>query len=275
SAPLESPLPIPAGFRVRSKDAKVIFTTGSAVVLGVGATSISLTGTCTTAGLTGNNYAPGQISQPLDTLGVTFTVTNSETTDGGAPSEDTEALRRRFPLAIRALSVAGPSSSYESLARGASAEVRDVFAMSPEPLLMRIYVLAVDGEASPELLETVVDRLDPVDARPALDEVEAVSAVSVEWTIEVELVLRKGRTSTEDTAADLAMAIEHAEAYANELRQKIKATPVRNELIARVKHANVYDLTVVEPATNVALDDGEWADCTAIAITVVGYEGDP
>lgn len=274
AAPLESPLPIPDGFRVRTKDAKATFATTAAVTLELGATGVTITGECLTAGSAGNGFAPGQISEPLDSLAVAFEVTNSAVSVGGGPSEDTERLRERFPSSVRALSVAGPFSAYEHLARSASADVLDVQAVSLEPLVMTIFVLAVGGVPSEPLLELVNAALDPVTGRPALDEAEVIAASPKEWSLEVELVLRRDRTGVAETAADLAAAEAVADGYANELRQGLKRNVVVSQVYARFQLAPVYSVSVVEPSSGIECADGEWAECTSIMVTVVGYEGD-
>lgn len=272
SAPLVSPLPIPEGFRVRSKDAKVTFATTAEITLSPGATGVTLTAECSASGIVGNGYAPGQISEPIDSLAVTFAVSNSSVSAGGGPSEDTERLRERFPSAVRALSVAGPLSAYEHRARSASADVLDVQAVSLEPFVMTVYTLAQGGEPSVGLLELVEEALDPIDGRPGLDELEVVSATAVEWALEVEIVLRKNRKGVDDTAADLSATEAAAQAYADTLRTGLKREVVLSQIYAALQLPNNYSVDVIEPATGVDLDDGEWAECTSVSVSVIGYE---
>src|SRR5690606_33321405 len=108
AAPLAEPLFIAQGTRVSSKDRKVVFTTDLEVTAPEGAESATIPVTCTTAGVRGNGYAVGQISELLDSLSVAATVTNLDETSGGAASEDSERLRERIPGSVRGLSVAGP-----------------------------------------------------------------------------------------------------------------------------------------------------------------------
>lgn len=272
---LATAMVIPSGFRVRSKDGKVVFSTVTEVTLGAGATSVTVTGESQVPGPAANGYAPGQISEPLDTLPVSFTVANSAESSGGAPSEDTERLRARFPSLVRGLSVAGPIATYEHLARSASVLVRDTRAVSLEPFVMTVYVLAQYGAPDLALLELVDEALDPIEARPGLDEVEVVAAAPVEWELEVELRLRRTRRGVAETAADLDLAISRAEAYAESLRAGLGRPPVESQIVAQLLHPGVYSLRLIEPDGEVAVGPGEWADCVSITVSVVGYEGGP
>jgi phage-related baseplate assembly protein len=276
ASPLVTSLPIPQGFRIRSKDAKVTFGTLSEITLAPGSTGVTLTGECLSPGSVGNSYAPGQISEPVDSLAVTFTVSNSATSAGGGPSEDTERLRERFPSAVRALSVAGPFSAYEHLARTASADVLDARAVSLVPFVMTVYVLAVTGAPDAPLLELVAQKLNPVDGRPGLDQLEVVAATPVSWALSVEIVLRKDRIGVAETAADLAATQAAAAAYAALLRGGLEREVVRSQLFAALQLPNNYSVNIVAPVSGgVALAQNQWAECTSILVAVVGYEGDP
>ena len=68
--PLAAPLLISAGTRISSKDRKVVFTVDEDAEVDEDVETVALPTTCTTLGIRGNGYAPGQIAVLLDSLAI-------------------------------------------------------------------------------------------------------------------------------------------------------------------------------------------------------------
>lgn len=273
-APLEEPLPVPQGTRVRSSDGKVDFQTVEAATLDVGLETATLTLQCTEIGRIGNGYGPGQVSNLLDSLAVAVTVSNTETTAGGSESEDTERLRTRFPLAVRSLSTAGPTSAYEFFARAAHPDVLDVAVTRPEPGVARVSVLSSVGDGVPTepVLDAVEAALDDEDVRPLCDTVQVVAATPVDWALTAELTLTRDRVGTIETAASLAAANTRAQAFVDALQQELGRSLVLSQVYAALSGSDVYQVDL-PGLVGIEVEDYEWLRCTAVDVSVVGYEG--
>lgn len=136
---------LPAGTRVSASDS-FVFATDSDVVMKAGELSITVTATCTQAGVTGNSWQPAQISTLLDEIDdIDFTVTNIASSAGGADEETDDRLRERIQLGPESFSTAGSKLAYRYHAMIAQPDIFDVAVVSAEPGTVHLYPLLSTG----------------------------------------------------------------------------------------------------------------------------------
>ncbi len=119
-------LTIPAGTRIKSQDGAVLFATNAITNVPTGTGTIDVDCTCLTAGVIGNDYAPGYINVIVDPVAFVTSGVNTDTSTGGADEETDDQLRVRIPLANATYSVAGPEDAYIYFAKSASPSIVDV-----------------------------------------------------------------------------------------------------------------------------------------------------
>jgi len=267
---LESPLgvatPIQEGTRVRTKDGRVTFATDADAVIPAGETTVDVGATAIATGPIGNGYLPGQVVDIVDQLDAELAATNLTTTSGGAASEDTERLRVRFPLAVQALSGAGPEEAYTFHAKSAHPDVVDVSVSTPEPGVVLLTVLARDGAPSPELLNLVEEAVSSRKVRPLCDTVQVQAASAVEYEIKASVTLRRGAV----VDAVLADAEAKAAAYALDRASGLGRVPVPSQIIAALSVTGVYSVELLLPAPTPVAGD-QWAQCTGVDVTFAGF----
>ncbi len=115
----------------------------------------------------------------LDNLAALFAVERQVVESGNLDAippipptyEDDARLRRRVQLSLEGHRTAGPVGSYLFWGLSADPRVKDIDVASPNPGEVRITVLSIEGDGTPdqELLETVDAALNHEDVRPLTD----------------------------------------------------------------------------------------------------------
>ncbi|SOC27642.1 baseplate J/gp47 family protein [Stappia indica] len=124
--------------------------------------------------------------------------------------ETDERLRDRVWLTILGRSAGGPVERYKAVAMAASLQVRDVaiWREGRDPTV-RVAVLSADtGEASPELLASVLAALEAPEVRVVSDRFEVVSAIQT--VQDVALTVRLAPDAPESRRMDVAAAVRAA-----------------------------------------------------------------
>lgn len=259
----------PAGTQIRSKDGKVTFALDSDVAIAPGDTHGAGPATCTTPGLVGNGYGPGQISELVAPLGFTVTTANLSTTRDGSPSESTPALLARMAVVPRASSVAGPEDAYRALALAAHPDVLEVAVLDGDDGAIEIVVLARSGAPSPTILAAVLAACDAKTVRPMSDRPTATAATPVDYAISVEVVVRKGISLARKDAA-LAAVETALQDYAKVRASGLGRSIILSALIGSTVHPDVYRVTVLSPVET-AVPPTSWARCTSVSVAFAGY----
>ena len=262
-------LTLPAGFRRRTKDGKATFTLDADIVILPGVSSGVGRATCTAPGIVGNGYLPTQVSEVVDAPPVPMAFYNATETAGGAPSETTPSFRKRFPDAIASKSTAGPRRAYKAHAKAAHPSIVDVVVTNPAAGTVRLTVLVDTGVPSAPILDLVLEACDDEWTRPLTDTVQAVACTEVPYTIDVGITLKTGaNASAVEAAVGLSLA-----AYAAEVRAGLGRLPVRSEVFKGASVGGVFEVLDgggwTLPAT---IGPTEWANCTGIVVTVLGYQ---
>lgn len=259
-----APVFLPAGTRRKSNDGKVTFETLEDLTIDPGDLSGTVAARATEPGEVGNGYLAGQISKEVDQLPNDATCTNTTASEGGSPRESDERYTRRILLAPDSPSTAGAEQSYEFWALTASGAIVDVAVLSPEPAHIEVVVLTASGVPGPEILTKVGEVLTPKKRRPMSDTVTAVACTAVTWALEVELTLFEDA----DEEETLAAANKAAQAWIDSRKSYLGRDVVRSQIQRVISSPGVYDSNVVSPASNVIVDESQWANCTGITITV-------
>jgi phage-related baseplate assembly protein len=122
---------IPKGYRT-TPDNKVFFATKNAIEIQAGELYGDVEAECTTAGMAGMGFEPGDIKNMVDVLPFVAVAENITPTSGGTDIEGIEAYRARLQILPESFSVAGPDGAYEFWARSANPGIVDAKVWMPE-----------------------------------------------------------------------------------------------------------------------------------------------
>lgn len=260
---------IPQGTRASASDS-VMFAIDDDALLPAGALSITVTATCTTAGVSGNDWQPAQISALVDSVvGVDLQVTNITASGGGCADESDDALRERIRLAPESFSTAGSYGAYRFHALSVSQAIIDVAILGPDEGLpegcVEIYPLTQDGLPGDELLAQVVQDVSKEKKRPLTDKVSAKQPLRVAYQINAQLTL----FTKADQDSTLLAARKAIADWTQERQRHLGQDIVPNQIIKVLQVEGVYDVALETPVKQV-LAAHEWAQCTSIDVTIAG-----
>lgn len=108
--------------------------------------------------------------------------------------EEDDDLRKRILEAPRGFSVAGPRASYVYYGKLADDRVKDVSALSEEPMEVDIYVLSYEGNgtADANLVAKVQESLRADCFRPMGDKVVAHPCEVIEFSLDIDIAFKIG-----------------------------------------------------------------------------------
>lgn len=191
----------------------------------------------------------------------------TETTD--AVMESDTALRLRAQAAFEGLSVAGPTAAYEYFAKSVSGKVADAKATSPSPAVVVVSVLSTqgDGTASTELLNNVRNALNAEHIRPVGDRLTVQSATIIHYQINARLYFYPGPESE----PILLAAQKSLESWLSE-QGKIGRDIARSAIMAVLHVQGVQRVELLEPASDIVIDDTQSAQCDSFTINIGGTD---
>lgn len=213
------------------------------------------------------------VSTDLDNLAANnnterlITIPATETTD--AVMESDTALRLRAQAAFEGLSVAGPTAAYEYFAKSVSGKVADAKATSPSPAVVVVSVLSTqgDGTASTELLNNVRNALNAEHIRPVGDRLTVQSATIIHYQINARLYFYPGPESE----PILLAAQKSLESWLSE-QGKIGRDIARSAIMAVLHVQGVQRVELLEPASDIVIDDTQSAQCDSFSINIGGTD---
>lgn len=261
---------IPSGTRVSASDS-VIFATDADVVMRAGLSLVNAQATCTEPGVTGNGWQPAQVSQLLDEVGnLDLQVSNLTVSSGGSEEEDNDHLRERIILAPESFTNAGSRGAYRFHAMSAHPGIVDVAVLSPAPGAVDLYPLLSTGMPDAGILALVEGVCSGEKLRPLTDTVRAKYPVRVDYAIDARLTIYHGQDAgTIQSAADRAI-----QAWVAARRAKLGVDIVPRQISTILSVAGVYDVELPGLEQVVVVGRNEWANCTAIKVTVTGAADD-
>lgn len=191
------------------------------------------------------------------------------TPDTDAVMESDTALRLRAQASFEGLSVAGPTGAYEYFAKSASGKVADAKAISPSPAVVVVSVLSTegDGTASAELLATVDKVLSAEDRRPVADRLTVQTAEIVSYRIRAQLYLYPGPESEPVQTAAQA-ALEDWLSQPDRIGRDVACSAI----MAALHVQGVQRVVLLEPASDIVIDDTQAARCTDFTIEIGGTD---
>jgi len=261
---------IPVGTRVGPADGLAKFETIQALTVAAGVTTATVDVICQTLGTVGNGYTSGQISIILDPQPYLNAVTNTTTTAGGSDAETDEQLRARIKLAPSSFSTAGSVQAYRYHAFTASPTIVDVYVpeIPDTPGTVEIFVLVEGGGSTPSgILTDVANACNSERVRPLTDTLDVKSAVAVDYDIEAVVTL----VNDADPASNLAAIQNAIETFTASRLRTMGANVMRAQLIGEIYRAApgaVFDVTLTEPALDLVINAGEFANIGDIEITL-------
>lgn len=191
---------IPKGYQVMAIDGATAFETIDDVVVDASATSAQTVAQCTITGVDGNGFAPGQINQPIVTMPEIASVTNTTTSQGGAPAEGDDAYAERIFLAPSGFSVCGPYDAYKYFALSANPAIKDVAVINPAPNEIELCAILSDGSLPDKAIkDQILAACNGKKRVPMGDLVSMIDAESVTATATFSLEIFKDYASFADS----------------------------------------------------------------------------
>lgn len=260
-----TPITIPAGTQIRTKDAKQIFVTLEEITLELNDTYLDVEAEALTAGAAANAYPVDTITDPLSSIAWLESVTNTRESEGGADVESDEQLRVRVMQAPETFSVAGSRGAYQFWSLSAHPSIIDVSIDSSLPGRVEVYPLATNGIPSQDVLDSVTEILSDTKVRPLTDTVSVIAPAQVTYSITATVILFT-KTPSSGTQNEIESRLE---AFTDKQRQRLGRDIVPNQIISIVQGvAGVYNVTLAEPNALVSIGRNEFADCVSITVTL-------
>lgn len=188
---------VPKGTRV-TPDGALYFTTSADLIIASGQTYGDITAEAAEVGSKYNSYAPGQIKNIVDLIPYVASVTNINTSAGGADIESDNDYRERIRQAPESFSVAGPEGAYIYWTMTADSTISDVSVSSPSPGVVKIVPLLINGGIpSQEILDKVNTVVSAKDKRPLTDNVQVTAPEQVTYNIDLTYYISSSKQAEE------------------------------------------------------------------------------
>ena len=259
---------IPKGNRMQSTDGKFVFATIFDTTIEAGTASVTINCTCSTVGQLGNAYAAGTISVILDPIAFVTDAANLDTTIGGSDDETDNEFRERIKLAPNAFSVAGPDGAYVFFAKSASSAIVDVSVTSPVPGQVNIYPLLLNGLLPNQaILDAVFTICNGEKVRPLTDTVIVAAPTSINYSIDISLVLLTGSIDTEI----LPVIQANLNAYKAKRQNTLGLDVIRTQLSALSMVTGMYNCVLNSPSADIVANPDNYTNCTGINLNIIGY----
>lgn len=179
--------------------------------------------------------------------------------------ETDDQLRQRVQLAPEAFTNAGSVGAYTFHALSASSDIKSVSVKSPNPgeVLVTILSKTVDGTASSELLDAVLEKLSEEDVRPLTDQVSVQSAEIVNYSVEAVITVYSGPSSAVvETEARAAL-----DKFLDE-RHAIEKLVALSGIYDALHVDGVKKVQLISPTSDVVTNDEQAAYCNNITISI-------
>lgn len=198
SAVQPNTITIPAGTRA-TPDGTIYFVTKQILIIQAGATTGEVIAESTEAGVGFNGFTPGQINQIVDPVAFVASVTNIDTTAGGADTEiDDDGVnvwsgyRGRIREAPNKFSTAGSTGAYMYWAKTADANIQDVIVTSPTAGQAKVTILMQNGNLpTQDTLDAVWEVCSDKKVRPLTDQVLVAAPTQVPYDITLTYYISK------------------------------------------------------------------------------------
>lgn len=271
SAMQSSVIVVPKGTRITAGD-NIFFATTEQRIIAIGDITATVTMECTTAGIIGNGYLPGQIKTIVDPIPYVQSIINTTESTGGADIEDDDSYRIRINKAPESFSCAGPDGAYEYWAKSASALITDVSVTSPVPGNVEIVSLLAGGEIpSSEILAEVAKICNDRKIRPLTDHVSVLAPSIVNFDVTATYYIYSNNAAE---ATTIQTAVSKAvNDYVLWQKSKLGRDINPSELIRQMVNAGAKRVDVTAP-TYTAVTKKQVAIANTPTITFGGVDDD-
>lgn len=267
---------VPAGTRVTDTGGALMWETTEDVYVPVGETSVETQARCQTAGVIGNGYAAGQINTLVDLYDYCSECANVSESGGGADEATDEEYYELMRMSMDGYSCAGARGGYIYFAKKVSTGIGDVAVNSPEPGVVKLYVLMADGTpAGEEIKRAVLTECSADKVRPLTDLVLVEDAQTVPYDIAFTYYLQTGgaKSAAETSAAVNAAVEKYAAWQCAKLGRDINPDKLREYLC----QTGIKRIELTAPAFTVLQDGGDRtvpqvAKLGTVTVTNGGYE---
>ena len=267
---------IPIGTQVTGATNLIFATTRIATIPAGQLIAVNVPAVCTTPGVAGNGYAPGQFTTLVGwTQPYGMNVTNTEVTAYGSDVEPDENYRYRTWLTPESFSTCGPRQAYEYWSLQAHPDIIQCVVHSAPEIAgeVHLYPLMRGGVIPGDLILALVLRnCDAEIRRPVSDYVTAYKAVEVTYNVTVEWYARR---DDEVVIGQIGPKVNDAvTGWIAWQREYIGRDINPNELIRRVLEAGAkrVDNTSLQPLFRVALYNELATQFGPIIINFMGFE---
>lgn len=238
---------IPKGTRITAGDS-IYWAADKDTVVPVGSLYADIRFVCQTPGAAYNGYPAGTITTLVDTSNIRYfaSLTNTDTSSGGADRETDEELRERFRIAPESFSTAGPELAYVYFAKQFDANIADVRVISPTPGTVVNYVATKDGTTpSDAYFEELKKHISQKTKRPLTDNVLAASPDSVWYSIDATYYIDAENAAREtEIRSEVEKAVEQFVVWQS---SRIGRDVDPSELIRLMKNAGASRVSVTSP----------------------------
>lgn len=205
----------------------------------------------------------------LDALAAVFEVERYVITPAnpaaGTPAvlESDDDFRRRVVLAPEGYSVAGPAGAYIFHALGASSDVADASATSPDPgeVLVTVLSRGATGVPSGDVLTAVANALSADTVRPITDLVTVAAADPIDFAIVATLTYRAGPDKTVVLAAAQARLADYLA-----VSRRLGRSVTRAGIIAALFADGLQNVELAEPVADIEPTPLQFARCTGTTL---------
>jgi phage-related baseplate assembly protein len=181
-------------------------------------------------------------------------------------NETDDALRERIYLAPSQYGSAGSVEAYRFWALSVDPAIVDVAVLNPAPLQVRVYILAATGLPSAPLIAAVQAKLTADNIKPICDIVTVSAPTEQQYNLNATIqVYASADQATVNAALQTA-----AQQVTAKLRGSLGMDIVRSQFIAALSVPGVYSVSLTQPAADVILDGSQWANATAINVSISG-----
>lgn len=183
--------------------------------------------------------------------------------------ENDDEYRYRLLLKPESYSVAGPRGAFEFHALSASGKVKSVGVVSPYPGTTVVYVLARDGDGTPDadLLDIVDQRLNDETIRPLSEEVLVKATELKTYDVDIGLVVYDGPDSQlvlEESIKAVNLFVQGHHSNGDDV--------TLTALIAAAHQPGVKKVVVNGPLADITCDESQAAYCASVNIGIAGTE---
>lgn len=256
---------IPAGTRVTDTGRVLVWETAEDAYVAAGETWADVQVQCQTAGTAGNGYVAGQINTAVDLYDYYSGCANITESEGGTDRATDEEYYELLVASMDGYSTAGARGAYIYLAKQVSTEIADVAVTTPEPCVVKLYVLMENGRlAGEEMKSAVLEACSAETVRPLTDFVSVEdpekATYNISFTYYTPAQSGAGASATE-IAAKVKAAVDE---YAAWQRARLGRDINPSQLIWLLMQTGIKRVDLQEPVFTV-LDDGSTGNVPQVA----------